>query len=87
MKPAGISTAFPHLDCTARTRRIHVCAVHRTENLTTPWTAKPATSAFFRAPLAGSLAVAFLVTTPVNRAMIRRGQGHGVLHNYYQAAP
>lgn len=45
------------------------------------------TSAFFRARLAGSLAVAFLVTTPVNRAMIRGGQGHGVPHNYYQAAP
>ena len=45
------------------------------------------TSAFFRAPLAGSLALAFLVTTPVNRAMIRPGQGHGVLHNHSQAAP
>ena len=45
------------------------------------------TSALFWASLAGSLAVAFLVTTPVNRAMIRRGRGHAVLHSYHHAAP
>ena len=45
------------------------------------------TSAFFWASLAGSLAVAFLVTTPVNRAMISRGRGHAVLHSYHHAAP
>ena len=44
------------------------------------------TSALFWASLAGSLAVAFLVTTPVNRAMIRRGRGHAVLHSYHHAA-
>ena len=43
------------------------------------------TSAFFWASLAGSLAVAFLGTTPVNRAMIRRGRGHAVLHSYHHA--
>jgi hypothetical protein len=43
-------------------------------------------SAFFWASLAGSLAVAFVVTTPVNRAMIRRGRGHAVLHSYHHAA-
>jgi hypothetical protein len=42
-------------------------------------------SAFFWASLAGSLAVAFVVTTPVNRAMIRRGRGHAVLHSYHHA--
>jgi hypothetical protein len=31
--------------------------------------------------------VAFLVTTPVNRAMISRGKGHAVLHSYHHAAP
>jgi hypothetical protein len=30
--------------------------------------------------LAGSLAVAFVVTVPVNRALIRRGRGHAVVH-------
>jgi hypothetical protein len=44
------------------------------------------TSALFWTSLAGSLAVAFIVTTPVNRAMIRRGKGHAVLHNYQHTA-
>jgi hypothetical protein len=35
MKPAAISTAFLHLGCMARTRRIRACAVQRTQNLTT----------------------------------------------------
>ena len=46
----------------------------------------PPDERFFWASLAGSLAVAFLVTTPVNRAMIRRGRGHAVLHSYHHAA-
>jgi hypothetical protein len=44
------------------------------------------TSALFWGSLAGSLAVAFMVTTPVNRAMIGRGKGHAVLHSYHDAA-
>jgi len=38
------------------------------------------TSALFWLSLAGSLAVAFVVTTPVNRWMIGRGKGHAVVH-------
>ena len=30
-----------------------------------------------------SLAVAFVVTVPVNRAMIMRGRGHAVVHAYH----
>ncbi|MGZ4452821.1 MAG: DUF4396 domain-containing protein [Nocardioides sp.] len=30
-----------------------------------------------------SLAVAFVVTVPVNRAMIARGKGHAVVHQYH----
>jgi len=37
-------------------------------------------SALFWLSLAGSLAIAFVVTTPVNRAMISRGRGHAVVH-------
>jgi hypothetical protein len=37
----------------------------------------------FWASLAVSLAVAFLVTVPVNRAMIARGRGHAVVHRYH----
>lgn len=37
----------------------------------------------FWASLAGSLVVAFLVTTPVNRWMIGRGKGHAVVHAYH----
>ncbi len=37
----------------------------------------------FWASLAGSLVVAFLVTTPVNRWMISRGKGHAVVHAYH----
>jgi Domain of unknown function (DUF4396) len=33
--------------------------------------------------LAASLAVAFVVTVPVNRAMITRGKGHAVVHAYH----
>jgi hypothetical protein len=37
----------------------------------------------FWASLAFSLAVAFLVTMPVNRWMIGRGKGHAVVHVYH----
>jgi Domain of unknown function (DUF4396) len=37
----------------------------------------------FWGSLALSLVVAFLVTTPVNRAMISRGRGHAVVHAYH----
>ena len=30
-----------------------------------------------------SIALAFLLTTPVNRAMIGRGKGHAVVHAYH----
>jgi hypothetical protein len=38
------------------------------------------TSGLFWLALAGSLVVAFVVTTPVNRWMISRGRGHAVVH-------
>jgi hypothetical protein len=37
-------------------------------------------SALFWLVLAGSLAVAFAVTLPVNRRLIARGKGHAVVH-------
>jgi hypothetical protein len=40
-------------------------------------------SALFWGSLAGSLLVAFVVTTPVNRWMISRGRGHAVVHEYH----
>ncbi|MEU1366177.1 DUF4396 domain-containing protein [Streptomyces sp. NPDC005803] len=39
--------------------------------------------ALFWAALALSLAVAFVVTTPVNKWMIGRGKGHAVVHRYH----
>jgi hypothetical protein len=44
------------------------------------------TSVLFWASLAGSLLVAFLLTTPVNRWMISRGKGHAVVHAYHHAS-
>ncbi|HEX8936242.1 MAG TPA: DUF4396 domain-containing protein, partial [Pseudonocardiaceae bacterium] len=41
------------------------------------------TSVLFWASLAFSLVVAFLLTMPVNRAMIARGKGHAVVHAYH----
>jgi hypothetical protein len=41
------------------------------------------TSWLFWLSLAGSLVVAFLITTPVNRWMIGRGKGHAVVHAYH----
>jgi hypothetical protein len=40
-------------------------------------------SLLFWASLAGSLVVAFLLTTPVNKWMISRGRGHAVVHHYH----
>ena len=37
----------------------------------------------FWGALAVSLAIAFVVTTPVNRWMIGRGKGHAVVHQYH----
>jgi hypothetical protein len=41
------------------------------------------TSVLFWASLAGSLVVAFVLTTPVNKWMIGRGRGHAVVHQYH----
>ena len=41
------------------------------------------TSALFWLSLAASLAIAFAVTTPVNRWLMGRGQGHAVVHAYH----
>ena len=43
------------------------------------------TSALFWTSLAASLAVAFLLTTPLNRWMISRGRGHALVHQYHQS--
>jgi hypothetical protein len=40
-------------------------------------------SALFWGSLAFALAVAFVVTVPVNRAMIARGRGHAVVHGMH----
>ncbi|MGI5523023.1 DUF4396 domain-containing protein [Micromonospora sp. CA-259024] len=37
----------------------------------------------FWGSLAGALAVAFLVTVPVNRALIVRGRGHATVHQHH----
>ena len=39
--------------------------------------------ALFWGSLAASLAVAFVLTVPVNRALISRGKGHAVAHAYH----
>ena len=36
--------------------------------------------------LAASLAIAFVVTVPVNRWLIARGKGHAVVHELHHAA-
>jgi hypothetical protein len=41
------------------------------------------TGLLFWATLAGALAVAFVVTLPVNRWMIGRGRGHAVVHGLH----
>jgi uncharacterized protein DUF4396 len=40
-------------------------------------------SALFWITLAASLAVAFVVTVPVNRALMSRGKGHAVVHSLH----
>ena len=37
----------------------------------------------FWGSLASSLAIAFVVTVPVNRWLLRRGRGHAVVHQYH----
>ena len=41
------------------------------------------TSWLFWGALAASLAIAFVVTVPVNRALIARGRGHAVAHQFH----
>jgi hypothetical protein len=41
------------------------------------------TSPLFWGSLAFALAVAFVVTVPVNRALISRGKGHAVVHAHH----
>ncbi|MBQ0928661.1 DUF4396 domain-containing protein [Saccharopolyspora endophytica] len=41
------------------------------------------TSWLFWLSLAASLAIAFVLTVPVNRALIGRGKGHAVVHQYH----
>ena len=43
------------------------------------------TSGLFWGALAFALLVAFLVTTPINRWLIGRGEGHAVVHRYHHA--
>lgn len=43
------------------------------------------TSALFWGALAVALAIAFVVTVPVNKAMIDRGRGHAVVHEMHHA--
>ncbi|NQX04745.1 DUF4396 domain-containing protein [Rathayibacter sp. VKM Ac-2856] len=40
-------------------------------------------SGLFWGSLVGSLALAFVVTTPVNRWLIGRGKGHAVVHRFH----
>ena len=40
--------------------------------------------ALFWGSLVASLAVAFVLTVPVNRALIARGKGHAVAHAYHR---
>ena len=40
-------------------------------------------SLLFWGSLAFSLVVAFVITVPVNRALIARGRGHAVVHQYH----
>jgi hypothetical protein len=43
-------------------------------------------AALFWGSLAVALAIAFVVTVPVNRAMIARGRGHAVVHEHHHGA-
>ncbi len=44
-------------------------------------------SGIFWGSLAVALAVAFVLTVPVNRWLIARGRGHAVVHRYHHAGP
>ncbi|MGH3936542.1 MAG: DUF4396 domain-containing protein, partial [Pseudonocardiaceae bacterium] len=44
------------------------------------------TSSLFWGSLAIALAVAFVLTVPVNRWLIARGKGHAVVHQYHHAS-
>lgn len=86
---AGVSLR-PALRVTLAADTVSIAVMELLDNavmLTVPgaMNAGPA-SALFWGTLAGSLAVAFVLTTPVNRAMIRRGRGHAVVHQRHQAA-
>jgi hypothetical protein len=39
----------------------------------------------FWASLIGTLAIAFVITVPVNRWLIARGKGHALVHQYHHA--
>jgi hypothetical protein len=41
------------------------------------------TSPLFWGSLAVALAIAFVVTVPVNRALIARGKGHALIHAHH----
>lgn len=41
------------------------------------------TSGLLWSSLAASLVVAFFISLPVNRALISRGKGHAVMHEYH----
>ncbi|MGB9376551.1 MAG: DUF4396 domain-containing protein [Mycobacteriales bacterium] len=43
------------------------------------------TDGLFWGSLAASLAIAFVVTVPVNRWLISRGKGHAVVHRFHHA--
>jgi hypothetical protein len=43
-------------------------------------------NAFFWVSLAAALAVAFVVTLPINRALMSRGKGHAVVHAMHEDA-
>ncbi|MGX6602886.1 DUF4396 domain-containing protein [Micromonosporaceae bacterium Da 78-11] len=42
-------------------------------------------SLLFWVSLAAALAIAFVLTVPVNRLLISRGKGHAVVHQYHHA--
>jgi hypothetical protein len=45
------------------------------------------TSWLFWGSLTVALAVAFLVTVPTDRPLIRRGKGHAVVHRHHRRSP
>ena len=54
--------------------------------VTVPGAMEPGRASWlFWGSLAFALAVAFVVTVPINRALIRRGRGHAVVHAHHTA--